>query len=77
MVLDSCGEAGNVGDIPGGDRAAINDVDLAGVLRRDVGISCWLPKSLSMKAILVAPQCTRAWVVIVCLLNEIVIDTTR
>jgi hypothetical protein len=28
--LDSCGEAGNVGDVPGGDRAAIDDVDLAG-----------------------------------------------
>jgi len=30
MVLDSRGESGNVGDIPRGDRAAINYIDLAG-----------------------------------------------
>ena len=30
MVLDSCGEAGHVGDIPGEEREAINDVNLEG-----------------------------------------------
>jgi hypothetical protein len=30
MVLDGGGETGNIGDISRGDRAAINDVDLAG-----------------------------------------------
>ena len=30
MTLDSCREAGNVDDIPRGDRVTINDVDLVG-----------------------------------------------